>query len=152
MKILDLDPKEDAKKKIAQYKKEIIKLEEIINKKDTLFDVVKDYTTFCKAVKIKELSVKDFKFLPEDEQVKAFNYHKIKNIEKYFNGTWVKDWNNSSQPKYYPYFNYTSQGLVFADSTYDHCDYYGRVAFFKDKQTSDFVGKTFPDIYKELSK
>lgn len=119
--------------------KEMDKIREMIDqqsKTKDLFSII-NYSEVCKELKEKE---------------EICPYKKIKQIEKLFNGTWVKDLANRSQLKYYPYFEYNnSGGLVFDDSV-SHSYYSdGQVAFYKDKLTSDFVGKTFIDIYKEIN-
>ena len=119
----------------------------------SLFNRIKNYSDFCKEFKIKEFKESDFLFLPKLQRIKAFNYHKIQNIVQFLNGKWRIDWTNSNQQKRYPYFIYnTGSGLgVYCSGVSCDC-YFGQVAYFKDKETSDFVGKTFLDIYIELSK
>ncbi len=107
-------------------------------KSDSLFDRIKTYSDVCKELGEKEITCP---------------YQKIKQIEKLFNGDWKKDWTNRSQYKYYPYFEYsTSSGFGFYSSLSPSYSFSGGVAFYKDQETSDYVGKTFIDIYKELSK
>lgn len=88
------------------------------------------------------------------EDVKESPYDKIKQIEKLFYKGWVKDWSNVNQYKYYPYFVFSSSigGLVFGDSGSDLDLCGGQVAYFPTREISDFVGKTFVDIYRELMK
>lgn len=141
-KILDLNPKEDAKKKIVQLKKEIDKYQAIIDKQPDLFDN-NTYSKVCKALGEKELTIKDFSFLPLEQRVKALAFHQIKNIEKLFNA-------GSTNNYWYPYFNRVSGGLVFYYSIDCSVSFFGLVGLYKDRVTSDFVGKTFVDIYKIL--
>lgn len=86
------------------------------------------------------------------EDLKINPYDKIKQIEKLFNQSWTKNWNDLNQNKYYPYFNLnTTTGVVgFCGSVTLAYGGYGQVAFYKDKQTSDYIGKTFWNIYKEI--
>jgi len=114
-----------------------------------LFSVT-TYKEVCKRLGIKELTIKDFKEFGESS-LKQFAFHRIKNLEKFFNGDWKMDWKDQSQYKYYPYFNITSfGGLVFYVSRYC-CDvFYGTVGFYKNSKTSDHVGKNFKDIYEDL--
>jgi hypothetical protein len=83
-----------------------------LNINEDLFKI-KNYSELCKKTKIKELTILDFKFLPKEEQEKALAYHQIKNIERLYNGNWVKDFKNSNQYKYYPYFKDNGLALVF---------------------------------------
>jgi hypothetical protein len=105
---------------------------------DDLFSKIKTYIDVCK-----ELGEKPAKS----------PYDKIKQIEKLFCGNWKKDFSNNNQRKWYPYFVWNnSGGLVFDGSLCDHSFFFGRVAYFPDEKTSNFVGRTFIDIYRELSR
>lgn len=84
------------------------------------------------------------------EKEESCSYKKIKQIEKLFNENWKKDFKNKKQYKHYPYFEMTSSGLVFSGSYFIIFFFSGQVAYFKDQETSDFVGETFRDIYEEL--
>jgi hypothetical protein len=77
-------------------------------------------------------------------------FRKIKQIEKLFNDNWKVNLTDPNQAKYYPYFEIKSSGLVFGGSSYSYCSFFGRVAFYKDSKTSDFVGKTFLKEYEEF--
>ena len=114
--------------KIRKLAKQEVKLKD-------LFSIV-TYSEVCKELKEKE---------------KTCPYKKIKQIEKLFNGEWKKDWLDRNQQKWYPWFEYKAgRGLVFDASVYhDYCSS-GQVAFYKDKLTSDHIGKNFLDIYKEI--
>lgn len=147
--------KDEAKQKILDLKYEIKELEKFIKKPEVkvknLFVDIKNYSDVCKELKLKELTTKDFDFLPKDQQEKALAFHQIKNIETLFNGDWKKDWNNRNQVKYYPYFeNKVTGGWVFLSSSEYYYYSLGQVAFYKDKITSDFCGRTFIEIYKKL--
>ena len=84
------------------------------------------------------------------EKEETCPYKMIKQIEKLFNGNWVKDWNNKNQSKWYPYYEQTGSGLVFSYSASYCTRFPGQVAFYKDKKTSDHIGKYFIDVYKKL--
>jgi hypothetical protein len=113
---------------------------------------IKTYLYVCKELNVKELTISDFNFLPEDQQLKALCFHKLKNIEKLFNGKWKIDWEDSTQNKYYPWFREEKAGLVFYCSGCYSDDSGGSVAYFKDRDNSDFVGKIFINLYEILIK
>lgn len=115
-----------------------------------LFDKVKTYGDVCKFLPIKELTIEDFDFLPEEQRLKSLNFHKLQNIAKLFNGTWKINWKDSKQEKWYPWFDTNSSGLVFGGSGCDRGYSYGTVAYFPDRETSDYIGKTFLDLYKGI--
>jgi hypothetical protein len=93
------------------------------------------YSDVCKELKEKE---------------ETCPYKMIKQIEKLFNVNWVKDWDNKNQSKWYPYYEQTGSGLVFRSSHSFYFGFAGQVAFYKDKKTSDHIGKYFIDVYKKL--
>ena len=120
-----------------------------VEQSEDLFKI-KSYSEVCKKLKEKEFTLKDFSFMNIELRKKALAQAKIQQIEKLFNGGWVKNWLDRNQQKWFPYFNVTENGLVFHCSSF-HCGYAdGQVAFFKDEKTSNFIGKTFPDIYKDI--
>lgn len=86
------------------------------------------------------------------EKPKKSAYDKIKQIEKLFCGSWKKDFSDGNQRKWYPYFVWNSGGLVFVVSTCDGSYFHGQVAYFPDEKTANFVGRTFIDIYRKLSR
>ena len=94
------------------------------------------YKEVCKRLKVKE-------------DKNPFN--KIKHLEQYFNQGWKPNWSNKNEYKWYPYYTLnSSSGLVFLGSDGYHYRFYGCVWFFKTKEISDFIGKTFISIYEEI--
>lgn len=84
------------------------------------------------------------------EKEETCPYKMIKQVEKLFNGEWKKDWNGTNRIKWYPWYEQTGSGLVFSHSCSYCVSFGGQVAFYKDKQTCDYVGKHFISIYKQL--
>jgi len=117
-------------------------------KKEDVFSV-KTYSQVCKKLGIKELTIKDFREFGENSK-KMFNFYKIKNVEKFFNGTWVADWNNTSQYKYYPYWYKNSSGWSLHAADGGSYGYFGSVGYYKDNKTALHVGEHFKDVYFEL--
>src|SRR3990167_397182 len=147
-----MDKKIEALKRLDALDKEAKELRKIIEDPTTLFEQIKNYSDVCKKLDIEELDENDFKFLPKEKRAKQLSYHKIQNIATLFNGSWKPDWNISNQSKYYPYFqNKVGVGLVFDCSSYGYCSCSGAVSFYKDEETSNFIGKTFVDIYRVLA-
>ena len=133
---------------------------EIKNRLNKLEEYVADEMNAIRKL-IKESKVKNlfdittYKQVCEElkEKEETCPYEKIKQIEKLFNGAWKKNWLDKTQQKWYPYFEYETSGLVFVFSGYFFCvclSALGQVGFYKDKQTSDHVGKHFIDIYKQI--
>jgi len=116
---------------------------------------IRNYSDVCKKLGTRELRILDFSRFPVHQQKKLLLVHKISNIAKLFNENFEFNWDDTSQYKWYPYFykdSSTGLGWVF-DLSYCHdgsSD--GQVAFYKDRETSDFVGKLFLELYIELLK
>lgn len=109
------------------------------------------YSKVCKELGEKELLVGDFSFLPLERRIKALNQAKIQQLEKFFNEGWVPNWKDQSENKYYPYFTLNSSGgLGFDGSSYRRSGFSAVAGFYKDQETSDFIGRNFIDIYEGL--
>ena len=132
----------DKKKWLRKYY-DTVKEVDILSKID-------DYSSICRLLETKKLTVKDFSFLPIDQREKALAHHQIKSIETLVNGDWRVDICNPNQYKYYPYFSKRSCGLVFLSSGSDYGLCSGQVGYYKDRNTSDFVGRKFLHIYAKL--
>lgn len=78
-------------------------------------------------------------------------YRKLKLIAKTLNEGWVPDWNNSSEYKYYPYFNMTKQGENgFACDDYDDWradSAVGGRLCFKTRDLAIYAGNQFSKEY-----
>ena len=77
-------------------------------------------------------------------------------ISKSLNGDWVADWDNWDQYKYYPWFDMRTSaagGSGFSYAGFD-CDaggsFVGSRLVYKDRQTAEYAGKQFIDIYRDL--
>lgn len=117
-----------------------------------LFTNIKNYSDVCRELCEPELTETTFHRIPMRYRKKVLAYSKLQQIQRLFNGEWVPNWSDSSEYKWYPYYNSTGPGLVFDGSGYRTSDFAAEVAFYKSREISDFVGRTFIDIYTELSK
>ena len=132
------------KEQLVVFKK-IFKEYKLVN----LFDTT-TYSQVCKELGEKEFTIKDFKDFPKYLQENQLAYIQIKQVEKYFNGTWIINWLDSNQYKYYPYFKNTSSGLVlYGCHCYDWFSH-GLVAYYRDEETAKHVGTHFKHIYQKL--
>jgi hypothetical protein len=118
--------------------------------KEESFEDVTDYKEVCKRLAVPVLTEKDFSFLPQDQRGKALAFHKIKNLEKFFNKNWVPNFSDSSEYKYYPYFEKRSGRWVFIGSYGYLYGFSGGVGLYKSKEISDHIGNNFKDIYISL--
>lgn len=84
------------------------------------------------------------------KEVRLNALSKIELIKEVVNQGWVEDWNNSNEYKYYPLFNFGSGGFRVYGSSSGYSLFYSGLPFYKTKEISDFVGKTFLKEYKEF--
>lgn len=78
-------------------------------------------------------------------------FYKIQCISKVLNESWIPNFLNSSEKKYYPYFEKSSGGgwLVCSYSYWYAVSTMGFGLYFKSSELALFAGNTFLDIYKD---
>ena len=141
--------KQEAIKRLSSIEDETKELRKIIEAKDDLFTIIKNssnkYKEVCKQLGRRELKLTDFEFLPENQRLKAYYHQRIQNIKDLFNGDWKEKFDGKQQ-NWYLWLNKTGLGWVFDSLSY-YNPYSCAVAYYKDKQTSHFVGVEFLDEY-----
>lgn len=119
--------------------------------KMSLEDRIRDYSDICEELIEKKLTLEDFIQFPEVLRKRLLACAKLDQIKRLVNGKWTADFKDPNQDKWYPYFEFRKGlGLVFLASHGPRGAFRGAVALFKDQETSDFVGTTFVDLYKDL--
>lgn len=117
-------------------------------------NLLKDVKSFDDVLKISKKTLQQI--LPyqnptTENQIKLNALSKIQLIEEVLNDGWKPDWSNTSEYKWHIWFEFKKTtgwvvcGSVFLLSVSD-----GGVSFFKNKEISDFVSKTFIKEYKEF--
>lgn len=90
---------------------------------------------------------------PKTKRQKRLNaVARIQFAEEILNEGWIPNWKDSSEYKYYPYFEYKVLGGWCFFFSYD-CYFSISIAvpaYFKSKEISDFVGKLLIEDYKEF--
>ena len=138
-----LDLQDEIKELDKFIKKPIVKVKEVKALKDT----IKTYKDVCKALKKKELTLEDFKFLPANRRVKALALQQLKDIEELFAEGTVFDFNNGNQQKHYPYA-VKQLGVWVLDFCYfDRTYSTGAPSFYKDEATAKHCFNLFKVIY-----
>lgn len=69
-------------------------------------------------------------------------------VVAYYNKTWIPDWNNSKEYKYYPYFHMDKFRFGGVSELYS-CSSVGAPQVFKNKKDCEEAVELFFDIYKE---
>jgi hypothetical protein len=96
---------------------------------------------------------------PKNGRQKAANaFAKLTVIAEALNESWVPDWDNWNESKYYPWFNMRSEsaggsglGFSFHDIAYVYSGTcVGSRLVFKSRALAEYAGKQFTDIYRDL--
>ena len=121
--------------------------EEFFSQKIT--DRIKTFNDACEA-----LSIDPTKQIPaqvpgsDGEAIKAYAMMFI--IARALNEGWKPDWNNSSQYKYYPWFDMRAgsgfSGTFYVFSVTDAC--VGSRLCFKSRELAEYAGTQFVELYK----
>lgn len=103
----------------------------------------------------KEAGVTEYDVLvypkPKNKKQKSINnFAIIQLISEVLNEGWIPDFSNSSERKYYPWFEYKNGTFVFY---YVCCGFYradlGFGCYYKSEELAEYAGKQFIEIYKE---
>jgi hypothetical protein len=107
-------------------------------------DRVKTYGDACEVLGISS-EIIGYDELSEDEVA----YIKLKVIVKALNEGWTPDWNNTNEPKYYPWFYMNKPGfrLYAVPGRYTHSDVGSRLCFQK-REVAEYAVSQFIDLYK----
>ena len=80
-------------------------------------------------------------------------YHKLIVIASALNEVWEPNWDDSNEPKWYPWFSWSGgSGFVYSDAYFDYdCTHtaVGARLCFKTKTLAEYAGRTFISIYKD---
>ena len=89
---------------------------------------------------------------PDEETLSSQASEQLKIIAEVLNEGWTPDWNNSSEYKYYPYFDMRNNTLVYSYcnfSFWNVSSYAGSRLCFKTSALAEYAGKQFIEIYKQ---
>jgi hypothetical protein len=109
-------------------------------------DRVKTYGDACEVLGISS-EIIGYDEMSEDE----IAYRKLKVIIKALNEGWTPDWNNSNEPKYYPWFYMNKPGFRLVDVRYlyGHSNVGSRLCFQK-REVAEYAAAQFFDLYKQF--
>jgi len=134
----------DLRVQLTEYDKNIP-----IQKRVKTFDDVLSYL----GIKVNEFNDSTYN-LTNDE----IAYKKIKLIVKILNEGWQPDWNNSNEPKYYPWFYMDDESQVSSDACFsfpssDSVNSHSTVGsrlVFKSRELAEYAGQQFINEYKDF--
>ena len=141
--------KEEAMQRLASIEAETKELKRIIKECDKpmcIVDRIKTFEDACCVLGSRPV------FCSADER-DEMAYKKLKHIAKALNEGWVPDWNDKTQPKYYPWFTMSPFG--FGDTYYGDWDTgssIGSRLCYKNAELAKYAGKQFEELYKDLLK
>lgn len=107
-------------------------------------DRVKTYDDACQVLGFDSV-IYGYEEMSEDE----IAYRKLKVIIKALNEGWTPDWNNSDEPKYYPWFYMNKPGfrLLYVNGYYTYSLVGSRLCFQK-REVAEYAAAQFLDLYK----
>ncbi len=157
--------------------RKIVEQDEYANVFDFLYAEEQEYTDICERVKsyadachVLGISdneapevIADGGLMRPDEIARR----KLEVITEALNEGWKPDWNNTNEPKYYPWFriepgkgkdaegkpNGAYAGLSFAYTNYAASytyAYFGSRLCFHERRTAAYAGDTFRDLYAQI--
>lgn len=145
--------KKQAEAKLAKVRKEEESLLEIIKEIDES-KKEKDIKSRIKGFDDILLIAKEkgYKYKPnKTDLIDEVAEKKIKLACLVVNEGWIPEKNKD---RWYPYFSFSgSSGFDFSNTCYDYGNVYAYGGFrlcLKDRETAIFMGKTFPDLYKDM--
>jgi hypothetical protein len=128
--------------------------EKEVSEKEVKENVIIRIKTFEDAMKeTGRPEVPEFLDVPEDMRNYFKAQFKIIVIAEALNEGWKADWEDDSEPKYYPYFYMSSGAFVFHYTIY-YCSYAyagdGSRLCFKTRELARYAGEQFLDIWTAI--
>ena len=154
MKTLQIDEQKarNRYKSASQEIKEI--LEDTFGREffsDNIIDRIKSFEDACSELGIEPMNEKQM--IESGFTTDEIDYRKLKIITKAYNEGWIADYNDSSQEKWVPWFNFSPSGVRFDYSGYDISSAYAGLAArlcFENEAKSNAAGKTFTKLYAKF--
>lgn len=89
---------------------------------------------------------------PQNDQQQAINgFFKMITISEVLNEGWSPNYSNSSEYKYYPWFDLSGGGFSYRDYGYAYAGAsVGARLVYKTRELAIYAGKQFTDIYKSF--
>lgn len=153
---MSLANRKEIEKQIVKLEDEIKVLKELYNKKEDPIELgIDSYDKVLSYLGARYISKKELEYLKDSKLIdKVYNQIKIHNIQKVFNNGWSPDFNNSTECKYYPWFEYKSCGWSFYDFDYHYTRSHCPAAYYKSEEIVEYIisVKEFENIYIEYIK
>ena len=122
-------------------------LQEIANQTQQDIFTATTYSEVCKRLNEKELQLSDFGFTNNSDTRKILAFARIKQLERYFNQGWLPNWSNSSEYKYYLWYEFKNGGWVFDGVCYRFYCSVTEVGFYKTEKIAKHIQIYFNSEY-----
>jgi len=117
---------------------------------------IKSFEDACNALGINAVEP-DFSAMPEKHRKALLAHYKLVIIAEAFNEGWKPDWYNSSEYKYYPWFDMSPEGQEHTGCgfSFNVCDFdtsgttVGSRLCYKSRELAEYAGKQFEELYKD---
>ena len=136
--------------------------------KRDITDRIKTYEDACKVLEIDPENQPDVSDCENEDVKSILAYHKLIIICRALNEGWKPDWTNTSEYKYYPWFQF-KQGVLFGGHAYSGafagfvCSYtsyaaslayasFGSRLCFKTSELAKYAGVQFGEIWNDYLK
>lgn len=109
---------------------------------------IKTFEAACKALNIAAV-LPDVTVMPA-KHAKAFIAHyKLVIIVEALNAGWVPDWNNTSEYKYFPWWDMESGFVLYGVNYYGTLSHVGSRLCFQTRTLAEYAAKQFKELYKD---
>lgn len=114
---------------------------------------IKTFAAACKAIGI-AATLPDVSAIPADQQKAILAHYQLVIIAKALNGGWQPDWNNTDQPKYFPWFEVEASAKKTGGSGLSYFRYYassnvGSRLCFQNWELAKYAGTQFRKLYED---
>ncbi len=118
---------------------------------DKITDRIKTWEDVCDELGIDPGQSLPYPYPHNDEQEAINGFFKATKIAECLNEGWKPNWSNSSEYKYYPWFDLSGGGFSFDGHGYN-CTFtcVGARLCYKSSDLATYAGKQFLDIYKSF--
>lgn len=140
--------KEQALARLTSLENEAKELRKIIDAPVKITDRVKTFEDACEV-----LSLNSTNLLAGCTSKDEIAYRKLKVIIQSLNEGWKPDWKNSSEAKWFSYFEYSEKGFGFSGVFFDYWianSLVGSRLCFKNRELAEYAAKQFRDIYNDF--
>lgn len=115
---------------------------------------IKTFAQACKKLGLKASQVvPKVAMMPKQHRKSLIATAKLIIIAQALNDGWVPDWNNYDEYKYYPWFYMNKPAFRFDDSACAFVNSFsagGSRLCYRTRELSDYAGKTFIGLYKDM--